>query len=460
MLHLTSESTLGQPRAESASGRGGHSSKTAIGVMDRPTSFRQVGSYVLAGVGASLILGAIEWTDLTVRSTPYLHSFVQRLVLTSYFSIDILVGALLGLAVGLSVFVAATVNGVFTRAAGLVVVESWFGRLISVILTCSIFAMILVQHSRVKTYAMAQLREAEKTSFLNQPLLYHERAASYLLVFAMLAGCWVLWRIAAGSRTAGRPVRYLLIAASVIMIFAVYYSNSRLHVQLYEHSFHHSLFLLNTALSMALTGILYYCWPALTTLIAFLKTGSGRIVWAAALVILATSIGITFQHFDKDQTLKVQVFYQTQWTSCDFQLVRWALDFDRDGYSSLLGGGDCNDHEYEINPGRPEIMNDGIDNNCIGGDLTQSGIDAWQQQFSALHAAPGQPISRMNIIYIFIDALRADHLGTYGYKRNTSPNLDRLASRSTVFENAYTPAPNTFEAMPKFMKSCYWDAHI
>ncbi|MGH9762163.1 MAG: sulfatase-like hydrolase/transferase, partial [Blastocatellia bacterium] len=105
-------------------------------------------------------------------------------------------------------------------------------------------------------------------------------------------------------------------------------------------------------------------------------------------------------------------------------------------------------------------MNDGIDNNCIGGDLTQSGIDAWQQQFSALHAAPGQPISRMNIIYIFIDALRADHLGTYGYKRNTSPNLDRLASRSTVFENAYTPAPNTFEAMPKFMKSCYWDAHI
>ncbi|WP_457936098.1 sulfatase family protein [Mesorhizobium sp. 10J20-29] len=43
----------------------------------------------------------------------------------------------------------------------------------------------------------------------------------------------------------------------------------------------------------------------------------------------------------------------------------------------------------------------------------------------------------MNIIYIDIDSLRADHLGCYGYARNTSPNIDALAKEGTVFSNVY-----------------------
>jgi arylsulfatase A-like enzyme len=41
-----------------------------------------------------------------------------------------------------------------------------------------------------------------------------------------------------------------------------------------------------------------------------------------------------------------------------------------------------------------------------------------------------------NVIVISIDALRADHLGAYGYERATSPNLDEVAKDSLVFENA------------------------
>jgi hypothetical protein len=33
----------------------------------------------------------------------------------------------------------------------------------------------------------------------------------------------------------------------------------------------------------------------------------------------------------------------------------------------------------------------------------------------------------MRVLYIDIDSLRADHLGCYGYPRNTIPNIDRLA---------------------------------
>jgi arylsulfatase A-like enzyme len=41
-----------------------------------------------------------------------------------------------------------------------------------------------------------------------------------------------------------------------------------------------------------------------------------------------------------------------------------------------------------------------------------------------------------NVIMVSIDILRPDHLGAYGYKRNTSPNIDRLARQSVLFENA------------------------
>jgi arylsulfatase A-like enzyme len=44
---------------------------------------------------------------------------------------------------------------------------------------------------------------------------------------------------------------------------------------------------------------------------------------------------------------------------------------------------------------------------------------------------------RPNVIVILMDALRADVLGPYGYKkRPTTPNLDRFASRSVVWEGA------------------------
>src|SRR6185369_6708433 len=41
-----------------------------------------------------------------------------------------------------------------------------------------------------------------------------------------------------------------------------------------------------------------------------------------------------------------------------------------------------------------------------------------------------------NVIMISLDILRPDHLGAYGSRRNTSPNIDRLAKQSVLFENS------------------------
>ena len=50
------------------------------------------------------------------------------------------------------------------------------------------------------------------------------------------------------------------------------------------------------------------------------------------------------------------------------------------------------------------------------------------------------------VILISIDTLRADHLGCYGYSRNTSPNLDALAAQGVRFNHALSPVPITLPA--------------
>ncbi|HIC88341.1 MAG TPA: DUF4976 domain-containing protein [Anaerolineae bacterium] len=46
----------------------------------------------------------------------------------------------------------------------------------------------------------------------------------------------------------------------------------------------------------------------------------------------------------------------------------------------------------------------------------------------------------MNVLLIYIDTLRADHLSCYGYHRETSPGLDALAAEGVLFERLYCPA--------------------
>jgi len=181
---------------------------------------------------------------------------------------------------------------------------------------------------------------------------------------------------------------------------------------------------------------------------------------AFAAIVLIALLAFTFIHVDVDQNLKTQLFYRTTQARQYFKLAQWVLDFDRDGYSAFLGGGDLDDRRSDVNPGRGESLGDGIDHNCIGGALTQQGIDDWKLEHSSLHQPPDPSAKRLNVIYVFVDALRADHLSAYGYARKTSPNLDKLAARSSLFANAFTPAPNTFEALPKFTQGAYWDAHL
>jgi len=59
--------------------------------------------------------------------------------------------------------------------------------------------------------------------------------------------------------------------------------------------------------------------------------------------------------------------------------------------------------------------------------------------------APGDP-AIPDVVLVSIDTLRADHLGAYGYERDTSPFIDGLAASGLRWEHARSPSPWTLPA--------------
>ena len=60
-----------------------------------------------------------------------------------------------------------------------------------------------------------------------------------------------------------------------------------------------------------------------------------------------------------------------------------------------------------------------------------------------------------NIVLITIDTLRADHLSCYGYERETSPHIDKVASRGILFKNTIAPSSWTAPSMVSLFTSTY-----
>lgn len=58
------------------------------------------------------------------------------------------------------------------------------------------------------------------------------------------------------------------------------------------------------------------------------------------------------------------------------------------------------------------------------------------------------------VLLVVIDGLRADHLGSLGHDRDTSPYLDALAERGVLFESAFAAAPRPEAALAALVSGC------
>jgi arylsulfatase A-like enzyme/Flp pilus assembly protein TadD len=71
--------------------------------------------------------------------------------------------------------------------------------------------------------------------------------------------------------------------------------------------------------------------------------------------------------------------------------------------------------------------------------------------FSVWCAAAAKP----NLVLITLDSTRADRMGFLGAKGTATPNLDRLAADSLVFEHAYAQAPGTVVSHATILSGAY-----
>jgi len=104
-------------------------------------------------------------------------------------------------------------------------------------------------------------------------------------------------------------------------------------------------------------------------------------------------------------------------------------------------------------PGRPSVsgrppgrLPDGI---CIGGPHIMAP--------PLPDDPPPQP--RPNVVIISVATLRADHVSCYGYKRQTTPNIDRVAREGVLFEEAYSTSSWTLPAHASLYSSLLPSSH-
>ena len=64
-----------------------------------------------------------------------------------------------------------------------------------------------------------------------------------------------------------------------------------------------------------------------------------------------------------------------------------------------------------------------------------------------LACSPGFDATRPDVVLVIVDTLRADHIGAYGYPRDTTPHIDTYARGAVLFENSWSTAPWTLPSI-------------
>lgn len=138
-------------------------------------------------------------------------------------------------------------------------------------------------------------------------------------------------------------------------------------------------------------------------------------------------------------------------SSLCYQGLRSICDFDGDGQMSLLGDGDCAPWNPRIFTGAPEIPGNGIDENCDGHDMKKTdtlGNSKWNFPVPETWTQ-----KKRSVVLITVDAWNALRCSFNGYKRKTTPFLDKFINQCVYFNSAFSQGPSTRLSFPSIFTS-------
>lgn len=236
--------------------------------------------------------------------------------------------------------------------------------------------------------------------------------------------------------------RNVLIATGVVLAAACYWADRYILTGLYEQ-FHYGL-----------TGCFALCLAWVIALASDARAfGEGRssfgwiVARARRSVTFALLLALACLAFELART-EVYGNSSALVFSKILASARARLDIDGDGSTAYFGGSDCNDFDPALAAGNFDLPGNGVDEDCDGVE------PAWPPPLPEV-SYPIPRRSSYNVLFITIDALRADHLGAYGYSRKTSPAMDALAKRSVLFEQAFAQASMTVMSLPSILTGIY-----
>jgi hypothetical protein len=122
--------------------------------------------------------------------------------------------------------------------------------------------------------------------------------------------------------------------------------------------------------------------------------------------------------------------------------LRDLSDVDRDGYSSLFGGGDCDDLDRSVHPGAFDAPGGG-DANCNGVDAPAA-LDDAGRGLTAPFGSPALAAGEVDLVlFLTIDCWRADALDP-----RLMPSVWRFAEGGLRFERLYAAGSSTLVSLP------------
>jgi arylsulfatase A-like enzyme len=154
------------------------------------------------------------------------------------------------------------------------------------------------------------------------------------------------------------------------------------------------------------------------------------------------------------EALKAFVFERTTALVHCLEILKRAADWDGDGYTALLGGGDCDEGDPHRHPVAREVVGNGIDENCSGADLSAADVETAHRELAPEMAggpAP-RPPRPWNVLLLTVDALRFDRLDP-ARGPVLAPHLWRAQRAGVTFERAYAVSSWTNAAVYALLTS-------